>query len=148
MPLARFYLNHPRRNMAMKGIKLLASKAARRAVARSVHRSELAERQRCQHPPCRESEYCGWAAYCGAEDFIGKALHPETRQLVNDFAMALADKLAKAEQKYGYHDNWRTDEWESGCRTELMRHIEKGDPLDVAAYCAFMWRRGWSTSAQ
>lgn len=74
-------------------------------------------------------------------------LHPETRQLVHEFSKALADKLAKAEQKYGYRDNWRTDDWESDCRAELMRHIEKGDPLDVAAYCAFMWRRGWSTNS-
>lgn len=72
-------------------------------------------------------------------------LHPDTRRLVNEFSGALADKLAKAEQKYGYRDNWRTDDWEADCRAELIRHIEKGDPLDVAAYCAFMWRRGWRT---
>lgn len=72
-------------------------------------------------------------------------LHPNTRQLIGDFSKALADKLAKAEQKYGYRDNWLTDDWEADCRAELIRHIEKGDPLDVAAYSAFMWRRGWST---
>lgn len=72
-------------------------------------------------------------------------LHPETRRLVQDFADALAEKLIKAQQKYGRKDDWRTDDWETECRAELIRHIEKGDPLDVAAYCAFMWRRGWST---
>lgn len=76
------------------------------------------------------------------------SLHPETRQLVNDFAKALAEKLAKAEQKYGYRDDWRTANWEAECRAELIRHINKGDPLDVAAYCAFMWRRGWSTDRE
>jgi hypothetical protein len=25
---------------------------------------------RCKHPPCREPDYCGWAAYCGATDFL------------------------------------------------------------------------------
>lgn len=25
------------------------------------------------------------------------------------------------------------------------QHIAKGDPRDVAAYCAFMWWHGWST---
>jgi hypothetical protein len=73
-------------------------------------------------------------------------LHPETRRLVQDFADALAEKLIKAQQKYGRKDDWRIDDWEADCRAELMRHIEKGDPLDVAAYCAFMWRRGWSTT--
>lgn len=28
-------------------------------------------RERCQHPPCREPDYCGWAAYCGATDILG-----------------------------------------------------------------------------
>lgn len=107
--------------------------------------------------PCEE---CGGDG--GHHDFAGRwdrclicggtgdekiELHPETRQLVRGFSKALAHKLAKAEQKYGYRDNWRTDDWEADCRASLMRHIEKGDPLDVAAYCAFMWRRGWSTSA-
>jgi hypothetical protein len=27
---------------------------------------------RCQHPPCREPEFCGWAAYCGATDIMGE----------------------------------------------------------------------------
>jgi hypothetical protein len=28
-----------------------------------------------------------------------------------------------------------------------MRHIEKGDPRDVAAYCAFLWHHNESTAA-
>jgi hypothetical protein len=73
-------------------------------------------------------------------------LHPETQKLVADFSSAVAGKLLKAQQKYGLSDNWAKDDWESECRAELIRHIEKGDPLDVAAYCAFMWKRGWSTT--
>jgi len=72
-------------------------------------------------------------------------LHPETRLLLNDFIVALANKLENAESKYGYGDNWLTDDWEHKCRSDLKHHLEKGDPLDVAAYCAFMWKRGWST---
>ena len=75
-----------------------------------------------------------------------KELHPTTDALINGFASALKAKLLKAQQKYGYSDNWARDDWETICREELMRHIEKGDPLDVAAYTAFMWKRGWSTS--
>lgn len=72
-------------------------------------------------------------------------LHPATAELVSGFAKALAEKLRRAEQKYGYSDGWLTDDWQIECGRELMRHITKGDPLDVAAYCAFMWKRGWST---
>lgn len=74
-------------------------------------------------------------------------LHPKTEALVNGFASALKEKLLKAQQKYGYSDNWAKDDWEDICRSEMMRHIGKGDPIDVAAYTAFMWNRGWSTSA-
>jgi len=75
----------------------------------------------------------------------GDEMHPNTTKLMADFTSALADKLAAAEKKYGYADNWLTDDWEAECRQKLIAHIEKGDPLDVAAYCAFMWKRGWST---
>lgn len=75
------------------------------------------------------------------------AMNPNTLALLNEFSTALCDKLEAAERKYGYHDNWLTEDWEAECRAKLMRHIEKGDPLDVAAYTAFMWKRGWSTAA-
>lgn len=68
-----------------------------------------------------------------------KDLHPATKKLVFQFAMALADKLHSAEQKYGYSDGWLTDDWMDECRAKLLEHIEKGDPRDVAAYCAFLW---------
>ena len=72
-------------------------------------------------------------------------LHLSTAQLVRDFASALAGKLRAAEEKYGHTNGWLFDDWEDECRQQLMKHIEKGDPLDVAAYAAFMWKRGWST---
>lgn len=72
-------------------------------------------------------------------------LHPDTRALVADFSIALALKLQAAEIKYGRKNDWMTQDWEGECRTEMHKHIDKGDPLDVAAYLAFMWRRGWST---
>lgn len=74
-------------------------------------------------------------------------LHPATAKLVSDFSAALAEKLAKAERKYGYTDGWLDANWEADCREALLKHIEKGDPRDVAAYCAFMWFHRWSTSA-
>lgn len=77
---------------------------------------------------------------------LGKELHPLTVNLVVRFARALAAKLADAENKYGYSDGWRNAEWMDECRKKLMQHIEKGDPRDVAAYCAFLWHHGESTA--
>lgn len=75
-------------------------------------------------------------------------LHPATTDLVHRFAAALREKLAAAEQKYGYSDNWRADDWLDECRAQLAAHVAKGDPRDVAAYCAFLWHHGASTAPQ
>ncbi|HCJ3121280.1 hypothetical protein [Klebsiella pneumoniae] len=74
-------------------------------------------------------------------------LHPTTSALVNDFATALAEKLRKAELKYGYSNAWTNNGWMTECLADFHRHIAKGDPRDVAAYCAFMWYHGWKTEA-
>lgn len=73
-------------------------------------------------------------------------LHSKTHLLIANFADALAEKLRKAQDKYGYSDGWSDADWMDECRTKLREHIEKGDPLDVAAYCAFLWHHGESTS--
>jgi hypothetical protein len=75
-------------------------------------------------------------------------LHHTTRDLVVGFARALAVKLHRAEQKYGYSDEWAAPNWKAECQLHLLRHVAKGDPLDVAAYCAFMWRHGWPTISE
>lgn len=61
------------------------------------------------------------------------------------FADAVREKLAAAERKYGWRDAWRTTD-AGELRADLRRHIEKGDPRDVAAYCLFLWARGESTA--
>lgn len=73
-------------------------------------------------------------------------LHRDTALLVNSFAIALAHKLLAAQQKYGFTNGWYTDDWEDKCRADLLAHVAKGDPLDVAAYAAFCWAREWPTS--
>lgn len=73
-------------------------------------------------------------------------LHRDTTLLVNSFAIALAHKLLSAQRKYGFTNGWYTDDWEDKCRADLLAHVAKGDPLDVAAYAAFCWARCWSTS--
>ncbi|MEH3577755.1 hypothetical protein POW01_01735 [Enterobacter cloacae] len=72
-------------------------------------------------------------------------LHPDTQELVTDFCTALAEKLYKAQLKYGYDADWKQDGWPTQCQAHFHQHIAKGDPRDVAAYCAFMWYHGWKT---
>lgn len=88
---------------------------------------------------------CGLAAHRPAQQSQARDLHPETESLVQRFSEAMANKLAKAEKKYGYTDDWKSPHWMDECRTKLMEHVAKGDPLDVAAYCAFLWHHGEST---
>lgn len=57
----------------------------------------------------RELQQCRAAA----GPVIPDGLHPATADLVLRFATALAEKLHKAEQKYGYSDGWLAV---SGCR--------------------------------
>lgn len=72
-------------------------------------------------------------------------LHPQTVDLVRRFSDALAEKLLAAEVKYGYSDGWRSPDWMEECRAKLLEHVAKGDPRDVAAYCAFLWHHGEKT---
>jgi hypothetical protein len=65
--------------------------------------------------------------------------------LVAKFAKRLLAKLklARANGRSG----WERDDWEADCQRGLLRHLEKGDPRDVAAYCAFMDYHGWITKS-
>jgi len=76
---------------------------------------------------------------------IPKGLHPSTVELVESFATALAEKLHRSEIKYGWSDGWKDADWQEKCLADFNHHIDKGDPRDVAAYCAFMWFHGWQT---
>lgn len=75
-------------------------------------------------------------------------LHRETKTMLERFAAALEGKARDAEIKNGFSDDWRRDEWEAQCKADLLRHVLKGDPRDVAIYAAFCWARGWSTSPE
>lgn len=68
--------------------------------------------------------------------------------LVKDFSEVLLRKLRDAEAKYGYDNLWLRDPNFDGMRRELREHVGKGDPLDVAAYCAFLWYHGQSTKTK
>jgi hypothetical protein len=75
-------------------------------------------------------------------------LHPESKSLVLRFATAIAEKMYKSEVKYGWTNEWQTDDWEEDCKTGLYEHLKKGDPKDVAVYAAFMWHHGWDTKPE
>ena len=136
---------------AAEGIRPISNNEANQIVAALSSAGYSIERR----VPVTEYEACKEAAELAHEKTAmlrrvmeaKDPLHPETRRLVQDFAVALAEKLIKAQKKYGRKDDWRSNDWKSDCRAELLRHIGKGDPLDVAAYCAFMWHRGWSTKS-
>lgn len=83
-------------------------------------------------------------------------LHPETRELVINFASKMGYKLRKSQIKYGFTNGWRHPNWNTAkgddqfsnpheCWVAFSHHINKGDPVDVANYCAFMDWHGWST---
>lgn len=68
-------------------------------------------------------------------------LHPTTANAVQWFATAMAEKLSQAQDKYGYTDDWyRADI--TDLQQDLQNHFEKGDPIDVANFCMFLWARG------
>jgi hypothetical protein len=79
---------------------------------------------------------------------IPYGLESETAQLVIDFASAMAEKLFAAQQKYGYDIGWKENDWLDECRKKLKEHTLKGDPRDVANYCAFLWYHHQLTSVE
>lgn len=78
---------------------------------------------------------------------IGPSLHPDNEILLAKVTEILREKMIRNEQKYGWTNDWLLHDWEDECREEMRRHLEKGDPRDVAIYAFFMIFRGWSTVA-
>jgi len=65
--------------------------------------------------------------------------------LVDRFSEAIREKLRASEIKYGHNSGWMRDDWQADCQRSLNEHLAKGDPRDVAAYCAFLWHHAWLT---
>lgn len=60
-------------------------------------------------------------------------------EAVDKLAQAMKDKLAKKREQ-GYH-GWAT--CKHGDLVQLLiNHVDKGDPIDVANFCAFLFARG------
>ena len=70
--------------------------------------------------------------------------HPPTQEdidneAVDKLAQAMKSKLAKKREQ-GYH-GWET--CKHGDLVQLLiNHVDKGDPIDVANFCAFLFARG------
>lgn len=70
--------------------------------------------------------------------------HPPTQEdidneAVDKLAQAMKNKLAKKREQ-GYH-GWET--CKHGDLVQLLiNHVDKGDPIDVANFCAFLFARG------
>jgi len=85
------------------------------------------------------------AALRAPEADAGEAVADPLADLVTRFSEALLAKLRAAEKKYGYDNGWLKGDWQAHCQKALIDHLAKGDPRDVAAYCAFLWHHGWPT---
>ena len=71
-------------------------------------------------------------------------LDPHLDSAIDAFALSLKVKALKS-QELG-RKGWAIPDWEEACREQMLEHIKKGDPLDVATYCLFMWYHEWSTN--
>lgn len=77
---------------------------------------------------------------------VSNNLSRETQRLVIRFAAAMAEKLEAAERKG--RGGWEHSDWRNECIEQLHVHLAKGDPVDVANFCAFMWHHKWPTGTQ
>lgn len=88
---------------------------------------------------------------------VPDGLHQDSVALIIDTANAMAAKLFKSQEKYGFKNGWRVPPdaadgsdgrhfWtREDCLTALFHHMEKGDPVDCINYLAFMLENGWAT---
>lgn len=76
------------------------------------------------------------------------SLHPNTAALVDRFAFALAEKLLITQGKrgQGHAQDWEDPRCLAGLNAALLEAVEKGDPVDVAAFAAFIWHHGGASS--
>lgn len=77
---------------------------------------------------------------------IEDELHPDSEQLLKVCFEELRLKMIKSQKKYGWSNEWLTQDWEDECREQMIEHLQKGDPRDVAVYAMFMIYRGWTTN--
>lgn len=72
-------------------------------------------------------------------------LSEHTLGTLRTFFNDLQEKLEQAELKHDWKDRWQTDDIDT-ILDSLYKHLDKGDPLDVAIYCMFLHARGAKTN--
>lgn len=75
-----------------------------------------------------------------------EVLEAELRQLCNKFADKMYAKMIKSEEKYNFNGRWKWDYQIPKMQQALAEHVNKGDPIDVANFCAFLDYHGASTN--
>ena len=71
-------------------------------------------------------------------------LKKKEEAMLRGFSAALRRKFLakKADGKGGWSEKY----WMSECREQLVAHVIKGDPRDVALFAAFLWYHGERTN--
>lgn len=72
-------------------------------------------------------------------------LHRDTQEMLRGFFEEMCEKARRAELKYGYMNGWRDTSWKHEFNRSILEHFEKGDPRDVAIFCAIGFSHGWPT---
>lgn len=89
---------------------------------------------------------------------VPRGLHSETMTTIRSTAEALGQKLYRAQIKHGLVDGWKNPPadmtgngtfflTEEELQKAFLVHINKNDPLDVIAYCAFARELGFNLPA-
>ncbi|EPJ3803339.1 hypothetical protein OND84_002597 [Morganella morganii] len=72
-------------------------------------------------------------------------LHKDSQAMVLKTAEVVAEKMRATELKRGMTNEWTKPDWESACINDFLRHVDKGDPRDLAVYAIMMIHHGWTT---
>lgn len=85
---------------------------------------------------------------CTCPRYVAQGYKPDTEQELLDntsvdrFAERMKEKLQRSRDKG--RGGWETDECTESLLSRMLKeHIEKGDPVDVANFCMFLWSKGF-----
>jgi hypothetical protein len=98
-------------------------------------REEIKQTQQYYPRSCPD---CGFGPYKRAND-----LDPKIARKLDFFMDALKIKLLRAQE--AGRTGWDSRDWKEECQVQLLKHVRKGDPLDVAAYAFFCHHNFWPT---
>ena len=128
----------------------------RLAMAETIHKARWPASRQMEITPFADEdrngrEYClriadAVLAHTQKSDLAPTPDFDPLAHLVTQFSAALLEKLRAAEVKYGRKNDWLEANWQADCQRQLLEHVVKGDPRDVAAYAAFCWHHGWPTA--